>query len=364
MDKIKKAENGTYYFHVYLGRNQVTGKDVTVTRHGIPSRAEAKALLLRLTNEYESGTLSGRPIRFKDVSEKWLKHYRETVRESTYHKTEEALRLHVIPAFGGLLLDQISPLMAQDFADTLAVKLRHYKKVYSLPRRVFDYAIKIGVYSDVNPFERVFLPKEQGKKEQEVEYLEAEEMKRLLEVLEESPKWHLYFRLLCYTGMRKGEALALKWQDVDFKNASLSVSKTITVGDGNHEYLSERPKTAAGTRVVTLDRGTLDELYHYFTSPLLSMKGFIFTNTEGSWLNLSRPGKVLNRACRRAGLPPIRVHVLRHSHCAMLFEAGWSIKSVQERLGHSDIKTTMDVYAHVTKKTHAEEMNKLEKLLG
>jgi integrase len=149
--------------------------------------------------------------------------------------------------------------------------------------------------------------------------------------------------------------LALKWDDIDFEAASIRLAKTLFYTNG--EYLFEKPKTAKSRR--SLDKVTLSLMKKWrlrqkeanmaarITSDYYNL---VFTRENGDPLRLAYPNDKLDILIKKHNLHPITIHGLRHrhTHASLLFEAGASIKEVQERLGHSDIKMTMNIYTHVT----------------
>ncbi len=166
--------------------------------------------------------------------------------------------------------------------------------------------------------------------------------------------WYTYFYLLAYTGLRKSEALALHWDDIDFKTKTLSVKRNITDG-----HILLEPKTKTSIRQIWLDDGTIKILSDYkkFQLPILH-NPIVFRNTQDNYTAMSQPLKKLNKIIKKYNLPKISIHGFRHTHCSLLFEAGATIKEVQDRLGHKNVKTTMDIYAHVTKETKKDVADK------
>ncbi len=164
--------------------------------------------------------------------------------------------------------------------------------------------------------------------------------------------------LIAFTGLRKGEMLALTWNDINFKDECLTVNKSLATGE-NDELIIQSPKTESSIRTISLDKGTLSTLKQWKReqAELLLAFGFnalrnnqlIFSkphNNEVFYLN--KPRSVLVKVCDDNNLPRIHIHGFRHTHCSLLFEAGVPVKDVQERLGHSDIQTTMNIYTHVS----------------
>lgn len=183
-----------------------------------------------------------------------------------------------------------------------------------------------------------------------------------------------YFRLLAYSGMRKGEALALKWSDLNLKDHTVTIDKTVTIGDKGLVIISETPKNSYSERTIYIDKETFKLLLKWRKEQkkLLLMDGFnalapnqlMFSNQHNTAIHPSHIANVLKRFVNRHGLDAITPHGFRHTHCSLLLEAGVPIKEVQERLGHSDIKTTMNIYAHVTKKDEYDTGMKFADFIG
>ncbi|WP_227551444.1 site-specific integrase [Metabacillus sediminilitoris] len=188
-------------------------------------------------------------------------------------------------------------------------------------------------------------------------YWTKEEIKNFLFITknELSLRDHVIFQLLIYTGARKGELLAISWEDIDFEARSLKLWKTLFQTDGKH--LLQTPKTRDSKRLISLDTQSLSLLKKWRIIQMEENLAFgsrnannniIFTRPDGTPLRLAYLNEKLNILIKRHNLHPITIHGLRHTHASLLFEAGANIKEVQERLGHSDIQMTMNDYTHVT----------------
>ncbi len=161
------------------------------------------------------------------------------------------------------------------------------------------------------------------------------------------------WRLLAMTGMRRGEALGLQWEDVDLEAGRLSVRRSLT-SDAYVVHVSE-PKTAKGRRMLPLDVDTVEALKGEAARQADDRQqwrkawadtGYVFTAEDGHSLHPDRVSKSFERAVREAMLPRIRLHDLRHTWATLALRAGVHPKVVQERLGHSSISITLDVYSH------------------
>lgn len=192
--------------------------------------------------------------------------------------------------------------------------------------------------------------KESDKK---VDFLEPDDANRLIEYFNDDIYRKAMFRIFIYAGLRRGECLALTWNDIDFKRKGVDINKTLTTGIDNKLVVSS-PKTKKSKAFIELDKETLLILKEL---KLQSKNNIIFPNNKGEYRRLSDPDIRLKKALKDLGLKPIRVHDLRHTHASLLFYFGWDVKAVQERLRHASSKTTMDIYIHVTKKKPKQDIN-------
>ena len=162
------------------------------------------------------------------------------------------------------------------------------------------------------------------------------------------------FYLLGNTGLRRGEALGLRWSNADLDTGRLSIVETLVVIRNRvHE---SQPKTLRGVRAVAIDSKTATVLQEWLTvQKSESLKwgsawkntDRVFTKEDGSDLHPERISELFGRLINRAGLPKIRLHDLRHTHASLALEAGVHPKVVSERLGHGGVSITLDLYSHV-----------------
>ena len=184
--------------------------------------------------------------------------------------------------------------------------------------------------------------------------------------------WYTYFRLLAYSDARKSELLALKWSDDDFDTSTLNINKTLTRGL-NNRIIVQPTKTVNGRRVIDMDYDSMKLLKQWkmYQAQFMLKLGFntntpdqhVFANTRNNFYSINVPNDRMRNVQKRNGLKQITVHGLRHTHCSILFSMGASIKDVQARLGHTDIQTTMNIYAHVTKEEKKDTADKFAKFM-
>ena len=205
----------------------------------------------------------------------------------------------------------------------------------------------------------------------EIRSLSKEEARRLLEVAKED-YLHCLLTLALATGMRLGELLALRWEEVDLENTTLQVHHTVDYIQGYGKVESE-PKTTSGRRRITLPQFAIEELERHRVCQremrkeaghLWREQGLILTSRTGNHLGRSRVQKNFKQLLRRADLPDMHFHWLRHSAATILLSMGVSPKVVQELLGHSDIRTTLRIYGHVLPGMHKEAMDKMDDVFG
>lgn len=368
--KIKeyKLKNGDtrYQFQLYLGYDPITGKQKNTTRRGFKTVKEARLAMNRLELDIaENGLLSDKKTGyFKDVAELWIDTaYKRTVKSSTLNKTLELFKNHIMPAFGHMKIEEITVAYCQETINGWSDKLDKYKTLKNYVQRVFDFAIPLNYITD-NPMKRIIVPKRK-KDIEDVEhddkkgnYFSKEELKDFLDIVQEelSIRWYAFFRLLAYSGARKGELLALDWKSIDFEQNKISLNKTLSYGVGN-KLIIQTPKTRASVRSIGIDAETMAILKLWKQQQAIDLlrlghnanatSQVVFTTYENNYIPPANTTNRIRSIVEHHELPYVTCHGLRHTHCSLLFESGASIREVKDRLGHKDIATTMNIYDHV-----------------
>ncbi|MFF2752765.1 tyrosine-type recombinase/integrase [Psychrobacillus sp. NPDC058041] len=365
----KKDGSTAYMFNVYLGTDPVTGKPKRTTRRGFKSIKEAKLTLARLEIDIEAnGFKTHKKMTFQEVYELWLENYRHTVKLSTVNTTIVYFKSAILPKFESLIIDKITTSYCQKVVNTWSKQYKNFRSYRNYVKMVLDYATVLQVITE-NPMRKIITPKPVQKVE-ETEPLEnyytMQQLELFLNTIEKNEKMKVYvlFRLLAFTGGRKGEILALTWEDIDFKEKTIRFNKTLAKTEHSTRYV-QTPKTLHSKRVISIDDITLDVLVRWkkTQAKLLLTYGInttykinqpIIASTDKRAMNdyhsTVYPNHQLKSLTKKYDFPEITIHGFRHTHASLLFEAGASIKDVQDRIGHIDIKTTMNVYTHVTQK--------------
>lgn len=361
-------------FQAYLGINPSTGKPVKTTRRNFKTQREAKLALARLQSDYESDLFKKeKPKTYQEVYDMWMVEYEKTVRGSTLLKTKRIFKNHILDELGSTFISEITPLKIQELMDKWAAKYSTANKMINYTGLVFKYAIRFGMISS-NPTESIRKPKTKKRKTTEEHFYDKDQLKLFLEVLYTHPniKVQAFFRLLAMTGMRKQEAGALEWKDVDFEEKTVNIHKAVTRTANGLEL--DTTKTVGSSRIISIDQGTLDKLSEWkIEAAPPSEDWLIFGNatakyphdimsldTSRKWL-LDVQDKMDKKEKKQ--LPRITVHGFRHTQASLLIEMGASLKEVQFRLGHEDIQTTMNTYAHVSKLAKEKLADKFNKFV-
>ena len=374
MIKKYKKKNGTiaYMFKAYLGIDPVTGKKKYTTKRGFKSPQEAKKAYNRLMVQVEENDVVTNSQRlFSELADEWFEQYKNTVRESTYVAQKLAYKKHIFPLFGNLKISRISIPYCQKQVNHWYSYYKKYSNLIGLTSSVFKYALSLRLIRS-NPMDAVIRPKRKKRIDEErysAPYYEKEELLEFLEIAKNYPDpIYPIFRILAFTGLRKGELLALRWKDIDFEKSTLSVKQTLATCD-KWEIKFQVPKTEKSLRTISIDSETLQVIKRwqlkqkeYFlkmgVKPAKNGEQLLFVSEENKPLYLDYVNHNLKIIINENNLKRITPHGFRHTHCSLLFESGASLKEVQVRLGHTDIKTTMDIYTHVTKKQTEETANR------
>lgn len=374
MIKKYQKKNGTiaYMFKAYLGIDPVTGKKKYTTKRGFKSPKEARKAYNRLMVQVEENDVVTDSQRlFSELADEWFEQYKNTVRESTYVAQKLAYKKHIFPLFGNLKISRISIPYCQKQVNHWYSYYKKYSNLIGLTSSVFKYALSLRLIRS-NPMDAVIRPKRKKRIDEErysAPYYEKEELLEFLKIAKNYPDpIYPIFRILAFTGLRKGELLALRWKDIDFEKRTLSVKQTLATCD-KWEIKFQVPKTEKSLRTISIDSETLQVIKQwqlkqkeYFLKmgikPAKNGEQLLFVSEENKPLYLDYVNHNLKIIIKENNLKRITPHGFRHTHCSLLFESGASLKEVQVRLGHTDIKTTMDIYTHVTKRQTEETANR------
>lgn len=428
MANVIKRGN-SYRITVSLGYD-VFGKKIRETTTFTPDpkltpKQEQKALE-DFIYEFEKAArdgqlLSGRKITFQAYAEKWLKEYASPqLQPGTLARYEYEIYNKFFPTLGHLKLSDIRPIHIQSFYNNLlkdgvrkdnkkggygAASIRKYHNILNI---MLKTAVKWQIIES-NPCERITPPK-QAKQTENIKFFTPEQAITFLALLEkdlvyntkersrlnnsgtaytvssyaESRKipvqFKVFYTLAIFGGFRNGELLALTWDDIDFKNNTVSINKAVSLVKGEH--MIKEPKTKTSIRTVTLPQSVMTvlrqhkkqqsemilKLGDYYTN-----NNLLFTQDNGKMMHYHTPYHTFKKLIKYYNenvasaeselLPNIPLHGLRHTTATLLISEQVDIRTVSARLGHSQASTTMNIYAHALKENDKIASDKLDNLL-
>lgn len=355
-----------FKFAISAGVDQATGKSIMVRRQGFKTGKEAKHALADVLKAIAAGTytpLSEKRLTYKEFYEEvFLPQYRREVRGSTYSLFRIHIEKHVLPVIGKVYLDKLSVFRCQQLVNRLADQMMSYKEVITHASMVVEKAVQLEMLPK-NPFKKVTLPRKKISTKKESNFYTKEELDKFLTTAEKTEGLNHFalLQLLADTGMRKGEALALTWGDVDLDGSTVQINKTRS-HDANRKPTTNQPKTAAGNRAVYLLPKTVQVLKTYKEQQTTY---FGTSGNKDRLFTCSAPtvNRLVSRVSKKAGLHKITVHGLRHTNASMLADARLTAAQIQKRLGHEDYQTTMSFYTHVSDESNKAGTEQLEEWL-
>lgn len=373
--KNKRTGKERYAFKIYLGTDPVTGRRIQTTRRGFETKAAAKSACAKLELEYQRDGWKNDQNEIKKFSELfdvWFQSYEKTVKQSSATDAWWKYKRYIASEFGSLKLESISVPYCQKYVNKLSKKYREYRSIKNLVAQILNYAVSLELI-DSNHMKKIIIPHSEFKPlhKKEENFYNKDELNYFFDCLKKigDQRYIAFFRLLAFTGIRKSEALALQWKDVDFKNSTITIKKTIYFDSRQHKVIIQAPKTKTSKRVLDVDATTLlilkkwhleqHKKYLVLGYNTLNKDQFLFTQVGNNQLLIpNRVNDWLKWIYKKYPQKNITVHGFRHTHASLLFESGATIKEVQDRLGHSNVKTTMDIYTHVTKAAKKDTANK------
>jgi integrase len=358
-----------YYPVVDVGRDPESGRRRQKWHASCSTKREAERALVTILGSLQTAAYV-EPSRgtVADFLIEWLPAIRATVRPSTWASYETHVRRYLSPRLGPVSLQRVSaPAITTLYADLLAEGLSagSVRRVAATLHRALEDAVRWGRVHR-NAADQATPPR---KRTPEMSVWTTEELGRFLTAVEDDRLYALWL-LFATTGLRRGEALALRWPDVDLEARRIAVRQSVVPVNGRLIYAE--PKTPRGRRSVALDVTTARALREHrkrqaeerlAVGPAYQAGDLLFCREDGAPL---APGRVSHRfaeTSRRVGLPPIRLHDLRHTHATMALAAGVHPKTVSERLGHSSVSLTLDLYSHAIPALQEEAADRIAGLL-
>jgi integrase len=361
---------GKWSYVIDLGRD-ASGKRLRHWQSGFTSEKLAQAALNEALVARQRNTFK-KPSRetLGAFLDRWLLAIRSNLRPTTIGAYEWAVNKHIKPRIGHVRLADVSTSrLNQFYGDLRAAGLgdRSVRYAHVTLRKALGDAQRWEDL-DRNPAALAQAPGSGSKREMRT--WGAEEMRTFLFAARED-RLAGAFTLIATTGLRRGELLGLRWQDLDLRAGWLQVVQSLTVV--RYKLMISQPKTERSRRMVALDPGTVQALAAHRVRmmeerrltrlPAIAPQDLVFTTMDGDPVHPETFADTFDHYVRAAGLPRLTLHGLRHSHATMALRAGLHPKVIQERLGHSSIGVTMNTYAHAIPALQSEAAAKVADLI-
>ncbi|MGO3468480.1 MAG: tyrosine-type recombinase/integrase [Weissella hellenica] len=370
---IKKQKNRTYNVRVSYSDND--GKRHEKNKKGFTSLTLAKKWERKTLDEIDEILANHKQQKnrmlLRDAYEMWLATYKPKVADTTFNKTNRFMINHVLTAewFKDSYVDEITPTILQQFVNKLSTVVHDYNKNLMPFKRTLEQCVVMDLI-EISPFDKIIKPKAKPSPifTDRLDFYTVEQLNQFMSSAKQlygtdDNRYRIYtlFRMLAFTGMRRGELLALEWSDVDYKNNLIHITKNLVTSAGVKDVIHP-PKTKAGKRDVKVDSNTLAILRHWQAIQAkltlangLQSTGIVFTNDDlKGYQNVNKLRLWLIRIAEQAELPRIKVHGFRHTYATLAIQAGMNIKQLQYQLGHDDVQTTLSVYSGLTESDKAK----------
>lgn len=296
-------------------------------------------------------------ILFKDLCAEYLEYSRTRQKESSVVSTNYAVSKHISPTFDKYKVKDITPKIILDWQTSLSKYSYKYKsRLRTLLSPILSYAEK---YYDIpNQLNKVDTFRNLDAK-QEMLIWTPEEFYTFIEEVEDIT-YKTFYTVLYFSGARRGELQALSWEDIDFKNNAIKITKTINLKVKGKKWVITTPKNHTSVRIISMPQHIMDQLKEY--KETIPNGEFVFGgDTPLSDTSIKRKKDI---ACEKSNIKKIRIHDFRHSHASLLLGSGVSVVAASKRLGHSSVKQTLDTYAHLMPKEADYVITVLDNIKG
>jgi integrase len=329
----------------------------------------ADKLARALSDRTQGLTFEAGSLKLGEYLDGWLSDVRETVRQRSWERYEQIVRVHIKPALGRVKIKALSPTHVRGlYREKLDAGLsrRTVQYIHTTLHKALKDAVSDGLIPR-NVAEGIRPPRP---KKKEITPLDPEQARAFLAAAHED-RFEALYVLAIHCGLREGELLGLKWDDVDLETGMLRVRRTLS--ETRTGYIFEPPKNGKG-RSIKLTQAASEALRSHLERQLEEIdssgddyqdQGLIFPSRKGTPMNARNlTARSFKPFLKRAGLPDIRLHDLRHTCATLMLCEGVHIKLVQELLGHATIAITLDTYSHLLPGMGDEAAGAMERIFS
>jgi integrase len=359
---IYQLPSGTYRAQITLQGHRLAFTAKT--------RRECQEWIRRTRDRIDDGmTYANTRLKLGDYLSDWLAMEKSVFRSTTWAHYNQLIRMYIVPYIGGITLVDVRTLDIQGLYNhliELQVGIPTIRKTHKLLRSALGTAVEVGMIGR-NPVSYAHPPREP---ELEIRILDETQISQFLASIS-GHKWEALFFLAITTGMRRGELLALRWENMDWIKRTIRIEQQLS-HTSNAGTIFQPLKTKSSRRTIALGEKTILVLRAHYESQRIQRLakgskwidyGLIFTNAKGGPICASYLIRVFQRLLEASGLPKVRFHSIRHSAATVMLRNGVQISVVSRRLGHSKISTTLDVYSHILDGMQSEAADKMDELV-
>jgi len=360
---------------IELPKDPVTGKRVRRYKTVQGTKKEAEHAMHEYIRELEKGYyVTNNKITVSEWIETWIEVYiTPNVSPTTLSRYQGMIRRYIIPLLGSVQVQQLNTLAVQAWVNGLKVSPSSGKEMsaatikhtYHILKGAMDKAVLVGIIPR-SPCAGIMLPK--GQKKKAVVYNQTE-IRQLIDAAKDT-EMELVIDLELCLGLRRGELLGLQWCDVDWKKNQIHVIRTRVVVNG--KSVVKDPKTATSVRTIDAPEQLMRKLKQHRLRCMENQMAygrnytrseFVIVHPDGRPIYPEYLSQMLTKLQKKANLPQCRFHDLRHLCASIMLLQGINVKVAQERLGHKDITTTLNIYSHVLPSSAKEAAEKIGELV-
>lgn len=365
----KNGKLTTRWYVVFDVGRSASGKRKQKWHGGFNTRKEAEVARAKLIVDVHDGAyIEPTKLTVEDwITRRWIPSMKTQLKASTFDSYKRNLNKHVLPVLGNTPLIEITPNRLNNLYSTLlqdgnsrggGLSAKTVRYIHTTIHKAFSDARDEGLLR-TNPAELAKPPRMKAYSKKELNVWDSKTLRKFLDFTTEErlgKAWHV----LAMTGMRRGELLGLRWSDIDFDRKRIIIRHTII--SVAYEIIESTPKNHQ-TRIIDIDESTIQILkkqsYTQKDDKAIWESNYIdrdlvFSREDGNPIHPDSLSQSFERAIKKAEVPRIRLHDLRHTHATLAMQAGVPIKVISERLGHESPAFTMKQYAHVLPTMQAE----------
>lgn len=382
MGSIRKKQNGSYEVRYTEGFDAITGKQIQRSK-SFKTEKEANAFRIKTLNQINEGTyIYPNQMPFSDLADLYLRLYTANLKPLTKSSYEDRLRLHIIPAIGEVKLCKLTPIMVQEFIDSLsnetakrkALAPKTIKCIHGVLHKILNKAVSLG-YIPKNPADDCSLPTVVAP---DIEPFSEDKTIDFLKAIQKDKYEKVYFMGM-FTGMRQSELLGLTWDCIDWNNNIITVKQQLIRNKksqydkskaNSERYRMIRVKNNK-TRYICVENEIMNILRSRYQEQMIDKEracdlwkepfpNLVFENEFGKNLAHATVRKHFKKIVAEIGLPEERFHNMRHNYTVIAIESGDDVNTVQQNLGHATSNFTLKVYDHVTAKRKTESAKRMD----